>query len=283
MRWLKFIYEQYLKDIENTEEKPEIEITVSEKELEYLRKAKALLKTKIQLIQEEPRVGDVYQFENVYFVISDTEEYPYEVFIVSPYWELASDKDLIATGKERRWAIESLVRYVEDDILRKSIKVDEINKEDIKIMQDFINEGKGLPKNRVGLSFIEGEGFYQELFKENERKRTLFLLPDLGYEPEIEEEVVINLNQYIPELENTLNQRLAAASFDALIVKEYGDITKEDGNFVIYFNEEYAGTLAKVFVGNILIFEGFLPKKLILKSTLEHPQTLAEILKIELL
>ena len=284
MRWIKFMYEQYIKDIENSQEQMETKIEVSEKELEHLRDAQKLIKTKTNLTTEEPQPGDVYQFENVYYVISDVEEYPYEAFVTSPYWELASDRDLIADGEKQRWVIENLVRYIEDDVLNLSVKIDHIPKQDIKIMQDYIHEGKKLPQEKTGLSYIEGEGFYQELFKENERKRTLFLLPDLNYESEfeIDEEVVINLSQYIPELENMLNQRLAAASFDALIVKEYGDITKEDDNFVIYFNEEYSGTLAKVFVDNILIFEGFLPKKLILKSTLEHPQTLAEVLKIEL-
>lgn len=279
MRWIKFIYEQYLKDLE--QEVKETDIEISKREIENLRKTQGLLKKQTRAALPESKIGDVYLINNLYFSISDTEECPYEVFIVSPYWELASDKDLIAEGKERRWVIENLVRYVEEEVLEKSIKVDELKKEDIKIMQDFVNEGKNLPDNRVGLSYIEGKGSYQELFKESERKRSLFLMPDLGYEAYVEEEITINLSKFIKELENTLGNRLAAASFDNLIVSEYGDITKEDENLVVYFNDKYAGTLARIYAEDTPIFEGFLPKKLIFKSNLRHPQTLEEILKIE--
>ncbi len=279
MRWIKFIYEQYLKDLEDESKK--INVKISKKEIENLRKKRALLKKQANKIFTEPKIGEVYLINNLYFSISDTEECPYEVFIVSPYWELASNKDIITDGKEHRWVIENLVRYVEEEILEKSVKVDEIKEKDIKIMQDFVNKGKKLPDERVGLSYIEGEDSYQELFKESERKRSLFLMPDLGYEADIEEEITINLNQYIKNSEDILNQKLSAASFDVLIVSEYGDITKEDGNFVVYFNEKYAETLSRVYVKDTLIFEGFLPKKLILKSRLEHPQALLEILKIE--
>lgn len=279
MRWIKFIYEQYLKDLE--QEVKETDIEISKREIENLRKTQGLLKKQTRAVLPESKIGDVYLINNLYFSISDTEECPYEVFIVSPYWELASDKDLIAEGKERRWVIENLVRYVEEEVLEKSIKVDELKKEDIKIMQDFVNEGKNLPDNRVGLSYIEGKGSYQELFKESERKRSLFLMPDLGYEAYVEEEITINLSKFIKELENTLGNRLAAASFDSLIVSEYGDITKEDENLVVYFNDKYAGTLARIYAEDTPIFEGFLPKKLIFKSNLRHPQTLEEILKIE--
>ncbi len=280
MRWIKFIYEQYLNDLEQKIEETD-KVEVSKKNIENLREAQNLLKKQTQNISTEPQIGDVFLINSLYFSISDTDECPYEVFIVSPYWELASDKDLIADGKERRWVIENLVRYVEEEVLEKSIKVDELKKEDIKIMQDFVNEGKKLPDNRVGLSYIEGKGSYQELFKESERKRSLFLMPDLGYERDIEEEITINLSPYIKELESMLSRRLAAASFDSLIVSEYGDITKENKNLVVYFNEKYAGTLARVYAEDTQIFEGFLPKKLIFKSKLRHPQTLNEILKIE--
>ncbi|WP_025209730.1 hypothetical protein [Hippea sp. KM1] len=278
MRWLKFVYEQYLKDLEFRQKN--IDTEINKNNIQHLKKAQALIEGKSKE-SEEAMVGDVYQFESLYFVISDTEECPYEVFIASPYWELASDKDLIVDGKEHRWVIESLIRYVEEDVLDRSIKIDQVSEDDVRIMQRFINEGDRLPKERTGLSYIKGSGSYQELFKENERKRSLFLMPDLGYEPEIAEEATVNLSQYIEGLEKTLNQRLAAASFDALIVSEYGDITKENDNFVIYFNEKYAGTLSRVYAKDAVVFEGFLPKKLILKSTLEHPQTLLEILKIE--
>ena len=261
MRWIKFIYEQYRKDLEQGEN-----MNVLPERVE-----KAI----------EPRIGEIYLFNTIYFVISDIEYYPYEVFIVSPYWELASNEDLIVDGKEQRWVIESIVRYVGDEILAASLKVDEISEKDVNTMKAYIDEGKPLPENQTGLSYIEGKGFYQELFKESERKRSLFLMPDLGYEQDIEDEIVIDLSQYVKDLENTLNQRLAAASFDGVVVAEYGDITEENRNLVVYFNEKYAGALAKVYAGIKLLYEGFLPKKLILKSTLKHPQNLLEILKIE--
>ncbi len=261
MRWIKFIYEQYKKDVEQGEDM-------------------SILTGQVEN-PTEPHIGEIYLFNTLYFVISDVEYYPYEVFIASPYWELASNEDLIVEGKEQRWVIESIVRYVGDEILAASLKVDEISEKDVNIMKAYINEGKPLPENQTGLSYIAGKGFYQELFKESERKRSLFLMPDIGYEEDIKEEITINLSQYIENLEDSLNQRLAAASFDAVIVAEYGDIIKESKSIIVYFNEKYAGVLAKVYAGIKLIYEGFLPKKLILKSTLKHPQSLLEILKIE--
>jgi len=261
MRWIKFIYEQYKKDVEQG------------------RNMSISIKKRVKI--ESPKIGEIYLFNSLYFVISDVEYYPYEVLIASPYWELASSEDLIVEGKDNKWVIENLVRYAGDEVLAVALKVDEVNKKDVGIMKAYIDEGKPLPENRTGLSYIEGKGYYQELFKESERQRSLFLMPDIGYEEDVKEEITINLSQYIGELEESLNQRLAAASFDVLIVSEYGHITKEREGLIIYFKEKYAGVLAKVYVRRKLLFEGFLPKKLILKSNLKHPQTLLEILKIE--
>ncbi len=46
-------------------------------------------------------IGDVYAIGSLYYIVADTDEYPYEVYIASPYWELASHKDLIVDGRER--------------------------------------------------------------------------------------------------------------------------------------------------------------------------------------
>ena len=152
MRWLKYIYEQYKKDVEMPfEAKPDPDY------------------------EADPHVGEVYQLGSLYFVMSDVEYYPFEVFIVSPYWELASDKDLIVEGKEHRWVIESLVRYVGDDVLSVALEVDRIPAEDVQLMKNYIDKGEPLPEKRTGLSYIEGKGFYQELFKESERKRSIAL------------------------------------------------------------------------------------------------------------
>ena len=152
MRWLKFIYEQYKKDTKVPFE------AVPDPNYEA-----------------DPQVGEVYQLGSLYFVMSDVEYYPFEVLIVSPYWELASNEDLIVDGKGHRWVIENLVRYVRDEILSVSLKVDEISREDINTMKAYIDEGKPLPKNQTGLSYVEGKGFYQELFKETERERSIAL------------------------------------------------------------------------------------------------------------
>ncbi len=285
MRWLKFIYDQYIKDLK--EEKIDLKMQVSQKDIEILREAKKESSKSLTIIfqkQETPKVCEVYIIGSLYFVISDTEEYPYEVFIVSPYWELASDEDLIADGRERRWVIENLVRYVDNRILGQSLRVDEIRKEDLELMQNFINGSiEQLPKEKTGLSYEKGKGYYQELFKENERRRSLFLMPNLGFEPDIEEEITIDLTNTIKDVTKQLNQRLAAASYDAFIVAEYGGITKEDKMFYIYFNDDYYGTLSRVYVADNLVYEGFLPKKLLIKSDIKHPQLLKEVLKIELL
>jgi len=279
MRRIKYIYEQYIKDLK--EEKIDLKMQVSQKDIEILRKAKSK-QPKVSQKQETPKIGEVYIIDALYFVISDIEEYPYEVFVVSPYWELASDEDLITDGRERRWVIENLVRYVDKRILGQSLKVDEIRKEDLELMQNFINGSVDqLPKEKTGLSYERGKGYYQELFKEKERERSLFLMPDLGYEPEIEEEVEIDLTNTIKDITKQLNQRLAAASYDAFIVAKYGGITKEDEMFYIYFNDDYCGTLSRVYVADNLVYEGFLPKKLLIKSDIKHPQLLKEVLKIE--
>ncbi len=152
MRWLKFIYEQYCKDVEMPFE--------------------AKLNPNYEA---NPQVGEVYAFRSLYFVMSDVEYYPYEVFIVSPYWELASHEDLIADGKDRRWVVESLVRYVRDELLSVALKMDDIPAKDVEIMKNYIDKGEPLPEERTGLSYIEGMGSYQEMFREKERERSIAL------------------------------------------------------------------------------------------------------------
>ena len=157
MRWLEFVYNQYAKDT-----KDEIMLNASD-----------------ATGTEEPNVGDVYAIGSLYYVVADTEEYPYEVFIASPYWELASDKDLIVDGADRRWVITSIVRYVSDEILSQSCQFDTISRKVLKIMRNYVEKGDPLPKEFTGLSYIEGKGFYQELFRNKEEERSRILLASL--------------------------------------------------------------------------------------------------------
>ena len=170
MRWLKFIFEQYSKDADepiviNLQAKADNPIPVS--------------------------VGNLYAIASLYYVVADTDEYPYEVYIASPYWELASHKDLIVDGRERRWAMLSVVRYVTDGVLAQSFKFDEITPEEVRIMKRHIHFAEPLPYRMTGLSYREGDNSFQELFRNREIERSRVLLASMFQsEDQVEEEIL---------------------------------------------------------------------------------------------
>ena len=155
MRWLKFIFDQYIDD------------TAEPITLEENKKNK-----KVSI-----SVGDVYVIGSLYYIIADIDEYPYEVYITSPYWELASHKDLIVDGRERRWVMLSVPRYATDNVIAQSIRLDRIPETYVDKMAKHLNDGDVLPQDMTGLSYREGDNSYQELFRKREIERSRALFP----------------------------------------------------------------------------------------------------------
>ena len=172
MRWLKFIFDQYIDD-------------TSEPVKSNFHNPNA---------NPNPKIGDVYMLGTqqgiLYYVIADTDEYPYEVYIASPYWELASHKDLILDGREKRWVVLSIPRYATDGIIGASLRMDQLTPEDVRIMKRHIHLGEVLPNSMTGLSYQEGENSYQEMFRNREIERSRILLAEVFREQEdIEKEL----------------------------------------------------------------------------------------------
>lgn len=167
MRWLKFIFEQYSKDADE----PII--------IDFQMKANT---------PNPVFVGYLYAIGSLYYVIADIGEYPYEVYIASPYWELASHKDLIVDGIDRRWVILNVARYVIDEVLMQSFKFNEITPEEVRIMNRHIHLAEPLPQKMTGLSYREGDNSFQELFRNREIERSRVLLSSMFKDIENKEE-----------------------------------------------------------------------------------------------
>ncbi len=225
--------------------------------------------------------GGVYQFGNIYFVIIEDKEYPYEAVILTPYWELASEKDVITEFDGRKWGLISLIRYVDDEILAKSIKIGEIDSEDIKDIYEKVENGKEIPQHKRGLN-----GKYQDKFRKMEAERTFVINSvDLDGEYEIPEVVEIDLVKLGIDdlLTKSESMRLAAASFDELKRYEFGEMVKDDDGITIVFNDDFKGFYAEIFISGIKIYEDILPQMLKLKTAVRTIETVTSNMGIKYL
>ncbi len=288
MKILKHIYELYLRSIENMEDKNFI-METTENDLKIFRNIQDTLNKKPILIDKKNAVceGDIFIFNNLYFVISDKETYPYEVLIVSPFWELGTHKDIVVNGEENRWVIESIARYVTDEIIEKSLHIDRVDKKYIEIMKSYLNDETPLPENLTGTEYKDDENSFYELFRKSEIKRSLILTVSSIEEldDEIDEKIEIDIrnieaeNRAVKEFET----KLAAASFERFITTQFGEIIKKDDGIDINFKEDFAGCLAEISINNSTVFDGYLPKKLKIHTNIKYPEQLKEIMNIELL
>jgi hypothetical protein len=284
MRWIEFIYNQYLDDLKKNRMINEIE--VNKDDLKILNNIPKTNHIKSQT--HNTKIGDIFMLANLFFVISDIEEYPYEVFISSPYFELACEKDLIVESQNGKiWVMESITRYVTDELLENAIKVDSIHQESIAIMQNYIKGKSELPKDKIGLKYAKNNDSYQHLFRENQRRISLFLTIESinKNDLDIPETIEIDLNnsQQKKEFYQSESNRLSASSFEDFILTQFGEIIKKDNILKINFNNKTAGLIARLYLNKEIIYEGILPKNLKIKSNIKHAEYIKDNLEIEFL
>jgi len=290
MRLLSEIYEMYIDGIIKRKGFDNIEIKVKKREIEMLRKIQSTIEpnTDISIIEDKkPKIGNLYMFDSLFFVISDNEEYPYEVFIVSNFWELATNEDIIIESEAGdKWVIESIVRYVDDDILEKSTHIDDIDTKFIDIMKDYIHNNKSLPEKMVGMEASEHS--FQEKFKKHEVKRSMILTAESLFYEEDEEmphNITVSIKNSDIERDVLLKQEyaLAAASYEGFIKTQFGEMIKKDGVITIKFDEQYIGLIAKIYANKKEIYSGILPERLNIETEIERIESLKEVLEIEFL
>jgi hypothetical protein len=288
MKILQDIYDLYLQSINKEKESEKMNVDISNRELDILHNAQKQAAPQLELIAKSPiKIGDIYLFEDIFFTISDDNTYPYEAMITSPFWELATHKDIVVDGDEDKWVIESIVRYVDDNILKNSIKVDMINKKYIEIMQKYLNDEEELPQELKGTRYEDEDNSFQMLFRKNEIKRSLFLT--MGSIEEMDEDIeeVVEIDLKESNIEESaikeIEEKLAAFSFDKFITTKFGEMIKIKDGIIINLEDKFAGCLARVSIKNTVIFEGFLPRKFKINTQIKYPKQLEEIINIELL
>ena len=282
---------QYFNELAETEFKKEFD--TSDKDKEMLKKAIDKTKSSIPedynlLVSKHyklPNIGTVYLLpkEKLYFVLSDMEEYPYEVYICSPYCEFATDEDMIVSVNGECWVLENIVRYVTDEIIKTSFYVGGIDLKDIASMKS----GK-IPDSKKGFRY-GSDNSPSIIFRKNEIARSLFLsaysVEELdNLENGFEEEVIVDIRNKQSEAE-ILSQKeflAAASSFDSFVNVSFGSMYKSQDFIVFEFNDEFVGTNSTVKISNNLIFEGLLPKRLKLKTNINHIQELKGLVEISL-
>jgi len=285
MRWLKFIYEQYLKDINSEQnfenlDKETISSELKEKIKQKITSAKPILK-KSQ--NKKPKVGEIYIFgKALYFAIAETEEYPYKVYIATPYWELCTHEDLIVEGKYQKYGLTNIIRYVSDETLSLSMKIDEIDEEEIKLMNDFL-EGKigELPKAKRGMQIEKKDNYsLNAKFKTSERERSILLLADVFFEnEEIPKEIEIELPLNI---QSRSNLAMAAASKSRYAQADFGDIFSTKNGVKINFKKQYCGDTAIIYLYDEKLFSGVLPEILIIKGEISAEE-IKQYMRIKLI
>lgn len=200
MRLIEFIYKDYMKAISQQKEVegqfPEFKVSEDEIEgiLEMLNKVSPSEFEKNEKIE----VGNVYEYYDesfpIFFTILDTDEDLYISLVMTPYWEMASDKALIVNFEHllsNKFAILPIILNLNSNFIKKATYIGKLQREDIEILTKFYNgEIQELPEDRRGFSYPEGEGFYQEEFLKNEIERT-FKLNIFAQSPEFWEEETI--------------------------------------------------------------------------------------------
>ncbi len=290
-------YELYLKSLTLNQEsnnESDKEVVITERYMQMFEKA--LKKTRTRKIKKTPitkkEAGEVFVIldSNLYFVLSNTEQYPYEVFIASPFWELASNKDLIVEMDDgTTWVLESIIRYVNNELIDNTAKIGEFSKQDIEIMKNFLTHGKELPENRKGFTLPHSESNPIELFRRKEVERSLFLTVHSIFssytQAKIPETVVIDMENSLAEQQilKEASSKLAATSFENFISTEFGELIKDKKHIIVNFKKELVGSMCKVYIHGEIIYEGILPKQLNITTNIKHIEDIEDKLLIEIL
>ena len=235
MRLIELIYNEYKKALSQQKEvegkAPEFK--VSKEEVDKILKTINKIQPSIIERTENIEIGNVYEYLNenlpIFFTILDKTGDLYIALVMTPYWQLSSDKALIVDFEHpisNKFAVLPIILNLDEEFIKnEAIYIGKLRKEDIDILQKFYNgEIEELPKDRRGLSYPEGKGFYQEQFLKDEIERT-FKLQAFAQSPEFwEEEAIIELP---PE---RLEKQLLAAGEEKTVYR--------GKNFTLFYNKE---------------------------------------------
>ena len=290
MKILDAVYKLYKHSLENKNSTAEIEININKDNINSLRNAQKSAANDTSFngySSTDIQVGSLFMIDNLFFVVSNTDNYPYEVFVASPFFELAADKDIIVEDNDKeKWVIESIVRYVTTSILEASIKISSIDEEYINIMKSYIKDAKKLPKDMVGTPYNDFEDSEQKQFRENEIRRSLFLtLENIEEGEDITDHKVISIknSQAETNIINRYKTKMAAASFDSFINTRFGEMIQKDELVTINFKNEFVGETARIFIDKMVLYEGVLPRKLDIKTKIDKLEILKNNLSLEVL
>jgi len=238
-------------------------------------------------VHQKAETGKVYLYKNTYYAIADLKE-PYEAYVCSPFWELATDKDLITEVNGEWWALEGIVRYVTQEVLNKSVEIGEINPADLEAMKAFIHENHPLPSDRTGL-VPGGKNDPRWKFRQEELRRSLILtaeaLNKIFEEEEAAEDkaTVIELNIAHSQVEQSIRSDLkaAAASFEDYIQTDFGELIKQNGLFVLMVDDAFVDKPCTINIAGETVYHGYLPEVIKIKTTLNNLETFLSHLQIE--
>jgi len=185
MRLIELIYKDYKKAISNQkeveEQTPEFKISENEIKgvLEILNKVSPSEFEKNEKIE----IGNVYEYQDenfpIFFTILDNDEDLYISLVMTPYWEMASDKALIVNFEHllsNKFAILPIILNLNSNSIKKATYIGKLQKEDIETIRKFYNgELPELPKDKRGFPYPDNECFCQEEFLRSEIERTFKL------------------------------------------------------------------------------------------------------------
>ncbi|WP_155810629.1 hypothetical protein [Persephonella sp. KM09-Lau-8] len=185
MRLIELIYNEYKKALSQQKvEGKAPKFKVSKEEVDKILKTINKIQPSTIERTENIEIGNVYEYpdENlpIFFTILDKTEDLYIALVMTPYWQLASDKALIVDFEHpisNKFAVLPIILNLDEEFIKnETIYIGKLKKEDIDILQKFYNgEIEELPKDRRGLSYPEEKGFYQEQFLKDEIERTFKL------------------------------------------------------------------------------------------------------------
>ncbi|WP_456402420.1 hypothetical protein [Persephonella sp.] len=191
MRILELVFDQYIKALK---EENNIEIMSKNVKFHTDREEIKSIMEKIKEVKSKKtgdlidkifiESGNVYEYPTgnlpIIFTILEEKNNTIIALVMTPFWELASDRALIVEFNHplsETFAVLPIILNLEEEFIKtKSIYLGKLNKEDFKILRDFYNgKIKELPEEKRGLSYPKGQNYYQELFLKYEIRRTFQL------------------------------------------------------------------------------------------------------------
>lgn len=143
------LYEEYLEDMKN---------------MTYSADAKN--------IKDTAKPGEMYMYskEDLYYIVRKKIDNLYEAWVVSPFWVLANQNDMIIEFEGDKWAVETWnIVYIPEEVFKKSTYLGDIDEEDFNYL--IIDK---IPYNKRGLYVPEGNmNFYQNKFHKKESERVM--------------------------------------------------------------------------------------------------------------